>query len=111
MIRLLFVSTAILVAASSSAQAAGAAANDLGPLLSNQIVRCWNPPAEASIHIKVRFTLAQDGHVVGKPTVTGFNDAAAAAARQAVISCQPYKMPPERFSDWQHAVVTLSAGP
>ena len=60
----------------------------------------------------MRFDLTQDGHVVGKPIVSGLaSQGVAAAAQHAVTFCQPYKLPPERFSDWQHVKVKLSTGP
>jgi len=89
---------------------AGAASSDLGPLLSNQIARCWNPPQGAQGVVTVRFELSQKGEVVGTPVVSGLANAGVAkAAVHAVEFCQPYRLPRERFSDWQHPVVKLSA--
>jgi TonB family protein len=89
---------------------ARAASTDLGPLLSNQIARCWNPPAGARGTVIVRFELSEKGEVVGTPVVSGLANAGVArAAVHAVQFCQPYRMPRERFSDWQHPVVRLSA--
>jgi len=100
---------AALLLAPVPAQAAPA--NDLGPLLSNQIVRCWNPPAGATGSITVRFDLDQAGRVTGTPKVNGLANAGVAkAAVNAINLCQPYRMPAARFTDWQHAKVTLSTG-
>lgn len=89
---------------------AEAASSDLGPLLSNQIARCWNPPPGTRGAVTVRFELSEKGEVVGTPIVRGLANAGVAnAAIHAVEFCQPYRMPRERFSDWQHPVVKLSA--
>lgn len=89
---------------------ASAASADLGPLLSNQIARCWNPPPGSKGAVTVRFELSEAGEVVGTPVVRGLANAGVAkAAVHAVEFCQPYRLPRERFSDWQHPVVKLSA--
>jgi hypothetical protein len=104
------IAIAPLLLAASPAFAAGA--NDLAPLLSHQIARCWNPPAGATGAVTVHFELKQDGTVVGTPRVNGLAAAGVAnSAVHAITFCQPYHLPPERFSDWQHAVVKLSTGP
>jgi colicin import membrane protein len=80
-------------------------------LLSAQIARCWNPPPGTTGSITVRFDLTQDGHVAGKPKANGLAAKGFAdAAIHAVTFCEPYRLPPERYSDWQHAKVTLSTG-
>lgn len=88
-----------------------AAPADIAQMLHDSVARCWSPPAGASGTVTVHFELQTDGHVVGKPKVNGFASAGVGkAAAHAVTFCQPYRLPPERFPDWQHAVVTLSAG-
>ena len=90
---------------------AAAAPTDIGQMLQDSVERCWNPPVGASGTVTVHFELQTDGHVVGTPKVNGFASAGVGkAAVHAVTFCQPYRLPPERFSDWQHAVVKLSAG-
>jgi hypothetical protein len=84
---------------------------DLSAQLSRQISRCWHPASGATGSVTVRFELSADGGVVGTPRVTGLASTGfAAGAINAVKLCQPYRLPPERFSDWQHAVVKLSIG-
>ena len=88
-----------------------AASGDLSSLLSQQISRCWHPAPGASGAVTVRFELDRDGKLVGMPRITGLASSGfAAGALNAVKLCQPYRLPPERFSDWQHAVVKLSIG-
>jgi hypothetical protein len=83
---------------------------DLGPTLTAMVGRCWHPPQGASGAVTIRFELGQDGAVVGKPKANGLaNAGVAAAAINAVKLCQPYRLPPTRFTDWQHSTVTLTA--
>ena len=90
--------------------ALAAAGDDLAPLLSNQVARCWSPPPGSSGTVSVRFDLRQDGSVAGTPVVNGLASAGVAtAAVHAIQFCAPYKLPRERFSDWQHVVVRLRA--
>ncbi|MGN6103429.1 MAG: hypothetical protein ACTHOR_20010, partial [Devosia sp.] len=102
--RLICLGLALLGVPTGAAPAMAAGA-DLAPLLSRQIARCWNPPPGTSGSVTVRFDLTQDGHVAGAPRVLGLASVGVAkAAQHAITFCQPYKLPPERFSDWQHAV-------
>jgi hypothetical protein len=88
-----------------------APANDLAPLVSNAIARCWNPPPGSTGTVTVRFDLARDGSVIGTPKINGLASAGVAkSAVDAVKLCQPYRLPAERYADWQHAVVKLSLG-
>ena len=88
-----------------------AAPTDIGQMLRDNVARCWNPPAGASGTVTVHFELQLDGKLVGVPKVNGFaSPGVGKAAIHAVQFCQPYRLPPERFTDWQHAVVKLSAG-
>jgi hypothetical protein len=99
-----------LLAACAPATAAGP--NDLGPLLSSAIGRCWNPPPHSSGSVTVRFDLNQDGSVNAVPRVIGLASAGVAkSAVQAIELCAPYRLPADRYTDWHHASVTLSTGP
>jgi hypothetical protein len=100
-----------LAVALVSLPALAASTADLSAQLSRQISRCWHPAPGASGSVTVRFELSPDGGVVGTPRVTGLASAGfAAGAINAVKLCQPYRLPPARYSDWQHAVVKLSIG-
>lgn len=93
-------------------QVLAAAADDLAPLVSNQVARCWNPPAGSTGMVSVRFDLKKDGSLLGVPVVNGLASAGVAkAAIHAIQLCAPYRLPPERFSDWQHVMVRLRASP
>ena len=100
-----------LIAACLVAGPASAAPAALGPELSAQIIRCWTPPPGASGAVTLRFELRRDGTVEGMSRVSGLANAGfAESALEAVKRCQPYRLPPARFEDWQHAVVKLSVG-
>jgi|GEM_PF-6489022 len=91
--------------------AAAAAPADIAQLLGAAVARCWNPPSGAVGSVVVHVELSRDGHVVGTPIANGLANAGVAkAAVRAVEFCQPYHLPTERFSDWQHASVRLTAG-
>lgn len=85
-----------------------AATPEIEQSLRMAVARCWNPPPRASGAVTVRFELQANGSVVGTPRVTGLaSPGVAKAAIHAVQFCQPYRLPQERFSDWQHATVKL----
>jgi hypothetical protein len=92
---------------------AAAAPPDMTQTLHDAVVRCWHPPARATGAVTVHFELGADGSVAGTPTVSGLANAGVAqAAIRAVQFCQPYRLPRERFSDWQHSSVRLTiSGP
>jgi len=78
-----------------------------------QIERCWNVPAGAKdakdLIVEIHVTLNPDGSVRGEPTIAdqsrlssdSFFRAAAESARRAILLCQPFKLPPEKYSTWQ----------
>ena len=87
---------------------------DLADALKSQIYRCWNRPegyaADRANDLVVQFDLelAPDGRVIradsasvspGNPS--RYNHAAGIAARNAIYSCQPYRLPPERYNQWR----------
>jgi outer membrane biosynthesis protein TonB len=82
--------------------------------LRQQIQRCWNPPIGArgadELVVEVRMLLNPDGSVDGLPDVQAlgvgpFFDAAADSARRAVLQCQPYVMPVEKYEFWREVSV------
>jgi outer membrane biosynthesis protein TonB len=89
--------------------------------LRRQIERCWNVPAGAKnakdLKIEIKVALNPDGSVQGDPSISdmaryGSDDffrAAADSARRAVLVCQPYQLPPEKYSAWRD--VTLIFDP
>ena len=81
---------------------------DVSGLLQAQVMRCWSPPAGASGKVTVSFELSETGRLLGRPKVDGFASLGVAqAAIHAVAFCAPYRLPPSRFSDWQHTRIFL----
>jgi outer membrane biosynthesis protein TonB len=94
---------------------------DLRDALKNAIEQCWNPPAGAphpeQLIVQFHLLLNPDGSVSGTPQLTAESNAAAAgnpfmraaadAARRAIYVCSPYKLPPDRYSDWRDSVVNF----
>lgn len=89
---------------------------DLAALLQSQIYRCWSPPtgvphAERLI-VKYDVFLNRDGSVAQPPQLAPETAAAAAsdpymaaavgAARRAIYTCSPYKLPAERYAIWRN---------
>jgi hypothetical protein len=82
---------------------------DLSGPLQADVLRCWSPPAGASGRVTVSFDLDETGRLVGRPRVDGFaSPGVAQAAVHAVTFCAPYRLQQARFSDWQHATISLS---
>jgi len=94
---------------------------DLRDALKNAIEQCWNPPAGAphpeQLIVQFHLMLNPDGSVSGTPQLTAESNAAAAgnpflraaadAARRAIYVCAPYKLPPDRYSDWRDSIVNF----
>lgn len=81
-----------------------------------QMQRCWNPPIGLAggeeLVIAVQIRLTPDGGVesiteIGAVGVGPLYDVAADAARRAVIQCQPYKLPPQKYEVWKDVQVTF----
>ncbi len=84
--------------------------------LRGQIGRCWNPPigaAEAEgLLVKVKMQLNRDGTVAAPPKVMNsgsnpFFRAAADSARRAVLRCQPYSLPADKYDAWGEVIVNF----
>lgn len=71
-----------------------------------QIERCWRPPtgipdAKSAIPV-ISFKLQRDGSVVGSPTIVNRQGSpsfqlASEAATRAIMQCQPYDMPADKY--------------
>jgi hypothetical protein len=81
-----------------------------------QISRCWSPPVGGlggdAIIVKLRIMLNEDGTLTRPPELTNdFNSPffrpAADSAIRAVLQCQPYRLPPEKFSQWRDMLLTF----
>lgn len=88
---------------------------DLQDALRSQIQPCWNPPVGAPhperLVVEFHLFLNPDGSVAQPPQLTGdsvsrvsrdqFVQAAAEAARRAIYTCAPYKLPADRYQEWR----------
>jgi hypothetical protein len=82
---------------------------DLVSALQSQIYRCWSPPTgapnAADLVVDYDLRLNRDGTVASLQlqTLNGnpYTRAAAEAASRAIYQCQPYRLPPDRYSTWQ----------
>jgi len=88
---------------------------DLQDALRSQIQPCWNPPVGAPhperLIVSFDLFLNPDGSVAQPPQLTGdsasavsrdpFMQAAAEAARRAIYTCAPYKLPADRYQEWR----------
>jgi len=87
---------------------------DLQTLLLSQIRQCWSPPVGAphpeDLVVDFDVTLNPDGSVARPPQLLvqssasaddPYFRAAAEAARRAIYTCAPYKLPADRYSQWR----------
>ena len=86
---------------------------DLVDALRNQISQCWSPPVGAphpdQLIVSFELFLNPDGSVAQPPQLTAnssgtgdpFLRAAAEAARRAIYTCAPYKLPADRYGQWR----------
>lgn len=85
---------------------------DLKAMLKGQVYKCWSPPVGAphpeKLTVEFQMTLRRDGTVAqadlyatGLPRSDPFMRAAAEAARRAIYTCAPYKLPADRYEHWQ----------
>lgn len=91
---------------------------DLRDALFNQIRQCWSPPVgapnAAQLIVDFEVFLSPDGSVARPPQLTGqsvnggpYTQAAAEAARRAIYTCAPYKLPADRYSQWRDFTMTF----
>ncbi|MEM7566930.1 MAG: hypothetical protein AAF321_06825 [Pseudomonadota bacterium] len=84
--------------------------------LRRRLAQCWTPPLGArgaeTLTVKVNMQLNPDGTVRGAPRIVDAPfgpaaDAAAQAATRAVLQCQPYALPPEKYDLWQDITINF----
>jgi colicin import membrane protein len=83
--------------------------------LRSQIARCWNVgaivggPNAADLVVDFQVQLDRNGRVASLGLSSGsaaraatnpYTQAAAQAASRAIYECQPYQLPPDRYSEW-----------
>ncbi|MGF1455367.1 MAG: hypothetical protein ACFB6R_08320 [Alphaproteobacteria bacterium] len=78
-----------------------------------QLKRCWSPPTGApnaqELIVTLRVNFNPDGSVAGVPRVVsswhsqsdGYMRAATDRAVRAVLQCQPFQLPVERYKSWR----------
>jgi hypothetical protein len=89
---------------------------DLRSLLQSEIYKCWSPPVGAphpeALTVEFQLYLRRDGPIAQPPKLlaTGassgdpFMRAAVEAARRAIYTCAPYRLPAERYGLWQSVI-------
>jgi len=90
---------------------------DLVDALRNEIEQCWSPPVGAphpdALVVSFELFLNPDGTVAQPPQLTGspgadpFMRAAQEAARRAIYTCAPYRLPADRYNQWRDIAVTF----
>lgn len=94
---------------------------DLQDSLRSQIQQCWSPPVGAphpeETVVEFELFLKPDGSVAQPPQLSAesqgavardsFTRAAAEAARRAIYTCAPYKLPQDRYGQWQDITLTF----
>lgn len=81
---------------------------DLQDALRSQVEPCWSPPVGSPHPVVVHFKvfLNPDGSVAQPPQLLATSSdpyfhAAAEAARRAIYTCAPYKLPADRYGEWR----------
>ncbi|MEM8786589.1 MAG: hypothetical protein AAGF19_12105, partial [Pseudomonadota bacterium] len=83
--------------------------------LRQQIYKCWRAPAGAAnpeeLIVTLRITFSRDGKLSEPPRVlqagtstfggSSMTQAAAESAKRAVLKCQPYQLPVEKYNSWR----------
>lgn len=81
-----------------------------------QISRCWTPPVGGlggdAIIVKLRIGLSENGALIRPPEISNsvsspFFRPAADSAVRAVVQCQPYQMPAEKYEQWRDMLLTF----
>jgi outer membrane biosynthesis protein TonB len=81
-----------------------------------QVSRCWTPPVGGNgaenIVVRLHIELRENGRLARPPRVANsgpspFFRPAADSAVRAVLQCEPYRLPPEKFSHWRDMVLNF----
>ncbi|MEH0070289.1 energy transducer TonB [Pannonibacter sp. Pt2-lr] len=84
--------------------------------LRGQIAKCWNPPVGAAgaadLAVRLQFNLSLAGEVEGSPRVINSSGnpsfrAASDSAVRAVMRCQPYALPAEKYDAWREVIINF----
>jgi hypothetical protein len=110
--------------ASRTVQAAGlgtAMTADLASVLQSMVYRCWSPPVGAPhperLIVNYELFLNRDGSIAQPPQLLAdsasaaasdpYMAAAAGAARRAIYTCAPYRLPADRYNQWRDVKFTF----
>jgi hypothetical protein len=94
---------------------------DLATALQSMVYRCWSPPVGSPhperLVVRYELFLNRDGSVAQPPQLTPdsasaatsdpYMAAAAGAARRAIYTCAPYRLPTDRYNQWRDVVFTF----
>jgi outer membrane biosynthesis protein TonB len=94
---------------------------ELQDSLRSQIQQCWNPPVGAphpeEMVVEFELFLNQNGSVAQPPQLSAesqgavardsYARAAAEAARRAIYTCAPYKLPADQYGQWRDITLTF----
>jgi outer membrane biosynthesis protein TonB len=92
---------------------------DLQSMLISEIKPCWSPPVgaphpeELVVNFDVSFnpdgTVARPPQLVDQSGMSGspYFRAAAEAARRALYTCQPFKLPADQYEQWREIAITF----
>jgi outer membrane biosynthesis protein TonB len=94
---------------------------DLASLLQSLIYRCWSPPVGSPhperLIVRYELFLNRDGSVARAPQLTPesaaavasdpYMAAAAGAARRAIYTCAPYRLPADKYVYWRDVIFTF----
>lgn len=80
------------------------------------VQKCWSVPVgirdDDQLKVVLEVNLALDGTVVGPPVLiepesaeSGEIRQAFEAARRALLRCEPYQLPPEKYESWKQVVI------
>ncbi len=90
--------------------------------MKTRITQCFSMPSGAEdisrMRVVVQIQLTQDGKVIGVPTVlesfgqtsenAGFFRAFTESTKRAILRCQPYVLPPEKFQFWREQEINFN---
>jgi outer membrane biosynthesis protein TonB len=102
--------------------AMNAATMDLQDALRNAISQCWSPPVGApqpdQLIVYFEIFLNPDGSVARPPQLAAnsvsavaadpYMRAAAEAARRAIYTCAPYKLPADKYATWRDFTIDFN---
>jgi hypothetical protein len=96
----------------------------IGDYMKTRITQCFSMPSGAEdiarMRVLVRINLSQDGKVIGVPEVletagqtsenAGFFRAFTESTKRAILRCQPYALPADKFMFWREQEINFNPG-